>query len=156
MPRPFATLAACAALCVLVLAGSAIAAAGDGTPYRGTTAQDREVKLVVDGKGRVKRGAFSAVTDCGGQYKPFTGDFSFRAPLDRSRADAFHDSGARVDSDGTFSGRYKYSIKGKRKSSKKWVGQFSVAIVFRRNGREYTTCTAEEVAFTAKRADRAG
>jgi hypothetical protein len=154
MPRPFPIVAACIA--ALALAGSALATAGDGTPYRGTTGQDREIKLIVDGAGRVKRGAFSAVTDCGGQYKPFTGDFSFRAPLDRSRADAFRDAGTRVDADGTYSGRYKYDIRGERKSSKKIAGRFSVEIVFRKNGRKYTTCSAEDVAFTAKRGDRAG
>ena len=143
--------------CAVVLTATGTAgAAGDGVPYRGTTAQDRELKLIVDGKGRVKRGAFSAMTECGGRYKPFKGDFSFRAPLDRSRSDKFRDEGATVDSDGTFSGRYKYDIRGERKSATKIAGSFSVEIVFRKNGDKYTTCTAEEVAFTAKRSGHDG
>ncbi len=154
MPRPLPTVAAC--LAALALATTAIAAGGDAVPYRGATAQDRDIKLIVDGKGRVKRGAFSALTECGGRFKPFSGDFSFRAPLDRATRHGFRDEGSTVDSDGTYSGRYKYDIKGKRKGPRKIAGSFSVAIVFRKNGKKYTTCVAKDVAYSAKRSNRGG
>ncbi len=156
-PLPHALLAAVALAALLaVSAGTASGAKGRAVPYRGLTDQDREIKLIVDDGGRVKRGAFSAVTECSGRFKPFTGDFSFRAPLDRSRPDRFRDEGAALDSDGTYSGRYKWDIKGERKGKRKISGKFSVAIVFRKDGRKYTTCTAEDVAYSAKLDDRRG
>ena len=157
MPRPQLTIALLA-VCLLTLAtaASGFAAKGDSLPYRGLTDQDRDIKLIVDGRGRVKRGVFSAVTECSGRYKPFTGEFSFRAPLDRSRPDKFRDEGATIDSDKTFSGRYKWDIKGERKGKRKIAGKFTVKIVFRRNGRKFTTCGAEDVAYTVKRDRRSG
>jgi hypothetical protein len=151
--RPIALTLACAAALALPTAAGA---AGDSVPYRGATGQGKDIKLIVDGRGRVKRGGFSAITDCGGDYKPFTGDFAFRAPLDRSRADRFRDHGSRVESDATHSARYKWVIAGKRKGKRRITGSFDVEIVFRRNGRKYVTCTAEDVAYSAKRARRDG
>jgi len=145
-----------AGLVALALALPARGAGGDGVPYRGLTDQDRKIKLIADRKGRVKRGAFSAVTRCGGQFKPFTGEFAFRAPLDLSRPDRFRDEGSTIDSDGTYSGRYEWDIKGERKGRRKIAGKLSVAIVFRRKGKKYATCSAEDVAYTAKRAHRDG
>lgn len=151
--RPIALTLACA---VMLAQPAAAGAAGDGVSYRGVTEQGRDIKLIVDGQGRVKRGTFTAVTDCGGGYKPFTGDFAFRAPLDRSRADRFRDHGSRVESDATHSARYKWAIAGERRSRRKIAGSFDVEIVFRRNGREYVTCTAADVAYTAKRSLQGG
>ena len=70
MPRPPLTIALLAA-CSLTLAtaASGFAAKGDSLPYRGLSDQDRGIKLIVDGRGRVKRGAFSAVTECSGRYE---------------------------------------------------------------------------------------
>ncbi|MFN8112457.1 MAG: hypothetical protein U0R51_04585 [Solirubrobacterales bacterium] len=154
MPRPLAhSIVGVVALLLVGLCVGAGAAAGakqSGVPYRGMTDQDREIKLIVDGRGRVKRGAFSAVTQCGGRFKPFTGDFTFRAPLDRSRPGKFRDEGTSLDSDGTYSGRYKWNIKGERQGKRKIDGKFSVEIVFRKDGRKYTTCKAEDVAYSAK------
>ena len=150
-PQPSIVLAVVALAALLALAGgTASGAKTAGFPYRGLTDQDREIKLIVDGRGRVKRGAFSAVTQCSGRFKPFRGEFAFRAPLDRSRPGKFRDEGTSLDSDGTFSGRYKWDIKGERESKRKFTGRFSVTIVFRKDGREYTTCTAEDVAYSAK------
>jgi hypothetical protein len=143
-------------LVVLWLAAGAAGAGGDGVPYRGLTGQDREIKLIVDGRGRVKRGAFSARTACGGRFEPFVGEFAFRAPLDRSNRDRFRDEGSTVESDSKFSGRYRWDIKGKRKGKRKIAGAFSVTIVFRRDGKKYATCGAEDVAYTAKRSHRGG
>jgi hypothetical protein len=154
MSRPL-TLPALALVALLAASsGAAVGAKGKNVPYRGLTAQDRQIKLIVDQRGRVKRGAFSAVTQCSGAYKPFTGDFAFRAPLDRSRPDRFRDEGTSLDSDGTYSGRYKWDVKGKRKSKRKIAGAFTVSIVFRKDGRKYTTCSAEDVAYSAKLSDR--
>ncbi|MEZ5155019.1 MAG: hypothetical protein R2718_02800 [Solirubrobacterales bacterium] len=149
MPRhrlPAAAIAAAMAL----LPASAPAVKGDSVAYRGLTAQDRAIKLVADRAGRVKRGKFSAVTACGGRFKPFTGEFAFRAPLDRSRPGRFRDEGTSLDSDGTFTGRYRWDIKGKRKGKRGITGRFSVSIVFREDGRKYATCTAEDVAYSVK------
>jgi len=154
--RPLAVSLLAGCLVALWLAAVAAGAGGDGTPYRGLTGQDREIKLVVDGRGRVKRGAFSARTACGDRFEPFVGEFAFRAPLDRSDRDCFRDQGSAVESDSTFSGRYRWDIKGERKGRRKIAGKFSVTIVFRRDGRKYATCTAEDVAYTAKRSGRGG
>lgn len=156
MSRPLAVTLVAGCLVALWLAVPASGAGGDGTPYRGLTDQDREIKLIVDGRGRVKRGAFSARTACGGRFEPFVGEFAFRAPLDRSNRDRFRDEGSAVESDGTFSGRYRWDIKGERKGKRKIAGRFTVTIVFRRNGKKYATCTAEDVAYTAKRSHRGG
>jgi hypothetical protein len=156
MSRPLAVTLLVGCLVALWLAAGAAGAGGDGTPYRGVTGQDREIKLIVDGRGRVKRGAFSARTACGGRFEPFVGEFAFRAPLDRSNRDRFRDEGSTVESDGTFSGRYRWDIKGERQGRRKIAGKFSVTIVFRRDGHEYATCTAEDVAYTAKRSHRGG
>lgn len=156
-PLPSTVLAAAALATLLALAGgTASGAKGGAIPYRGLTDQDRKIRLIVDGRGRVKRGTFSAVTRCGGRFKPFTGEFAFRAPLDRSRPDGFRDEGTTLESDGTFSGRYKWDIEGKRKGKRKIAGELSVAIVFRKDGRKYATCTAEDVAYSAKLGDRHG
>jgi hypothetical protein len=153
MPRPLArSVLAAVALLVLVglAAGTASGAKGGGVPYRGLTDQDRDIKLIVDGRGRVKRGAFSAVTQCGGRFEPFRGDFAFRAPLDRSNRDRFRDEGSTVESDSKVSARYRWDIKGERQGKRKFAGKFSVEIVFRRDGREFATCKAEDVAYSAK------
>jgi hypothetical protein len=156
MRRPTALSALAATAMLLAGAGAAAAEKGGSVPYRGLTGQDRKIKLIVNERGRVTRGTYTAVTRCSGQFKPFTGEFAFRAPLDRSRPDGFRDAGTSLDSDGTYSGRYKWDIKGKRKGKRKIAGKFSVEIVFRRNGRKYTTCTAEDVAYSVKADRRAG
>jgi len=137
-----------------VLAAAIAAAAGDPVPYRGATGQGRDIKLIVDARGRVKRGKFEAVTDCGSGYRRFTGEFAFRPPLDRSRVDRFRDHGSRVESDATHSARYKWQIEGTRRGRRKIDGSFDVEIVFRRNGRKYVSCAAEDVAYTVKRSRR--
>lgn len=156
MSRPIALPILAAVATLLAGAGAATAGKGGSVPYRGLTDQDREIKLVVDDRGRVKRGAFTAVTRCSGRFKPFTGEFAFRAPLDRSRPAGFRDEGTSLDSDGTYSGRYKWDIKGERMGKRKIAGEFDAEIVFRKDGRKYTTCTAEEVAYSAKVGDRSG
>jgi hypothetical protein len=116
--------------------------------------QDRAIKLIVDGRDRVKRGAFSARTDCGPRFRPFVGDFAFRAPLDRSTAARFRDEGSTVESDDVHTARYRWDIRGKRRGRRKIAGRFSVEITFRRDGREYASCSAEDVAYSAKRSRR--
>lgn len=153
MSRP---LIALALACLAALALPAAAPAAGAVPYRGATEQGRDVKLIADREGRVKRGRFEAVTDCGGGYKRFTGEFAFRAPLDRSRPGRFRDHGSRVESDATHSARYKWDIAGKRKGRRKIAGDFDVEIVFRRNGHEYVSCAAEDVAYSVKRSHRRG
>lgn len=151
MPRP---LIAFALACLVGLALPAVAGAAGAVPYRGATEQGRGIKLIADRDGRVKRGRFEAVTACGSGYERFTGEFAFRGPLDRSQAGRFRDRGSRVESDATHSARYRWDIAGRRKGRRKIVGAFDVAIVFRRNGHKYVTCTAEDVAYTVKRSHR--
>ena len=156
MSRPHVVAAVLATGLALLPAATARAGRGDAVAYRGLTDQDRPIKLVAHGSGRVKRGKFSAVTGCGGRFKPFTGEFAFRAPLDRSRPDRFRDEGSSVESDGTFSGRYRWEITGKHKGRRKIAGRLSVSIVVREDGRKYATCTAEDVAYSVKTTDRRG
>ena len=146
-------IALAAGFAALVLAAATAEAVGPhGVKYAGETEQGRDIKLVTDTKGLVKRGAFSALTQCSGQFKPFSAEISFDRPMKRSNGAGFRDRGNRLDTDGTFSGRYKYDIKGDRKTSKKFKGKFDLEIVFRR--KKYTTCTAEDVAYKVKRTDR--
>lgn len=153
MSRPPIALALA---CLTALALPTVAGAAGATPYRGATEQGREIRLIVDHDGRVKRGRFEAVTACGSGYKRFIGEFAFRGPLDRSKAERFRDHGSRVESDATHSARYRWDIAGKRKGRRKIVGAFDVEIVFRRNGRKYVSCTAEDVAYSVKRSHRSG
>jgi hypothetical protein len=153
-PSSRAIATAVAALALAVLAAVAAAAGGDGFPYRGVSDQDRGIKLIVDERGRVKRGAFSVRTDCGPRFRPFVGDFAFRAPLDRATPTRFRDEGSTVEYDDVHTARYRWDIRGKRKGRRKIAGRFSVEITFRRDGREYVTCSAEEVAYSAKRSRR--
>jgi hypothetical protein len=155
-PPPFRALAAAAAaaLALAAIAAAAEGAGGDGFPYRGLSEQERGIKLIVDGRGRVKRGAFSARTDCGRRFRPFVGEFEFRAPLDRSTPARFRDEGSTVESDDVHTARYRWDIRGGRKDRRRIDGRFSVEIIFRRDGREYATCVAEDVAYSAKRSRR--
>jgi hypothetical protein len=139
-----------------LLAGAAEAVGPHGVLYTGETGQGREIKVVTDTRGLVKRGAFSVLTDCSGQFKPFAADIRFDKPLDRSNRRGFRDKGNRLDNDGTYSGRYKYEIKGKRKTSRKFKGKIDLEVVFRKNGKKYTTCVAEDLAFKVKRSGHKG
>jgi hypothetical protein len=149
-----AAFAAFAAFGLLVAAADAVGPRG--VLYAGQTAQGREMKLVTDTKGLVKRGAFTARTKCSGRFKPFAADIRFDKPLDRSNRRGFLDKGNHLDTDGTYSGRYKYVIKGKRKTSRKFKGKIDLEIVFRRNGNKYTTCVAEDLAYKVKRSGHGG
>jgi hypothetical protein len=140
--------AALAALSVTTAA--ALAVGPNGVVYSGLTSQERDIKVVTDKKGVVKRGAFSAKTTCSGQFKPFAADISFDKPLDRSNKGGFREHGNDLETDGTYSGRYKYEIKGDRKGKHKFTGEFDLEIVFRKNDRKYTTCIAENVAYKVK------
>jgi hypothetical protein len=153
-PAIRATALATAAIAIAAFATAAEATGGDGFPYRGESDQGREIKLIADGRGRVKRGAFSARTDCGPRFRPFVGEVAFRAPLDRSTAKRFRDAGSTVESDEVHTARYRWDIRGTRKGGRKIAGRFSVEIVFRRDGREFATCVAEDVAYSAKRSRR--
>ncbi len=133
------------------VAGSALAVGPNGVAYSGLTGQGRDIKLVTDAKGIVKRGAFSARTTCSGQFKPFTADVSFDRPLDRSNKDGFREQGNDLETDGTYSGRYKYEVKGDRRGRHKFKGEFDLEIVFRKNDEKYTTCVAKDVAYKVKR-----
>jgi len=142
-------------LAVAFFATAAAEAVGPhGVRFDGETEQGREIKLVTDTKGLVKRGAFSALTQCTGHFKPFSAEISFDRPLKRSNGRGFRDIGNRLDTDGTYSGRYKYDIKGDRATSKKFEGKIDLEIVFRKNDKKYTTCTAEDVAYKVKRSDQ--
>jgi hypothetical protein len=139
---------------VMLVASAALAVGPNGVVYSGLTGQDREIKVVTDADGIVKRGAFSARTTCSGQFKPFTADISFDKPLDRSNRQGFLEHGNDLDTDGTYSGRYKYKIKGERKGKRKFEGRFDLEIVFRKNDRKYTTCVAKDVAYKVKRSSQ--
>jgi hypothetical protein len=147
-------MAVVAATVAAATAALAAAVGPHGVKYTGETAQGREIKLITGSDGLVRRGAFSARTRCTGQYKPFAADVSFRRPMKRSSPRGFRDVGNRLDTDGTYSGRYKYDIKGKRKTSRKFKGKIDLEIVFRKNDVKYTTCTAKGLAYKVKSSDR--
>ena len=148
-----AALAACLATAALS-AGAAEAVGPNGVKYAGETEQGKAIKLITGTDGLVRRGAFSAVTTCTGQYKPFSADVAFDRPLKRSSARGFREVGNHLDTDGTYSGRYKYDIKGNRKSARKFKGRIDLEIVFRKNDKKYTTCTVEDLAYKVKRANQ--
>ena len=145
-----------AALAVAVpLAAAAFAtpapAADDDVRYAGETEDGREVKLVANRHGAVQRGAITTETSCTGGYDPFRARVEFHSPLDRTGPRGFKDAGGFLEEDDRFSGRYRYKVKGERESERVLVGEISLEIVFRRDGEEYTTCSAEKVVFSAKR-----
>ena len=86
-------LAAFAAFALLAAAAEPSGRAGSASTAR--PSQGREIKLVTDTrtKGLVKRGAFTAMTDCSGRFKPFAADIRFATPLDRSEPAGFRDKG---------------------------------------------------------------
>jgi len=139
-----------AALALAVLSAGSAQAAG-GVRYTGETEDGRAVKLVANAHGAVERGAFTLTTECTGGFDPFRARVELRSPLDRSGPRGFRDKGGFVEEDDRFSGRYKYKVEAERESERMLVGEISLEVVFRRNGKEYTTCTAEKVVFSAKR-----
>jgi len=151
-----AVAAAAFAVTTVFAVASAGAVGEHGVKYAGETDQGRDIKLITDPNDIVKRGAFSVLTQCSGQFKPFSAEISFDRPMKRATPKGFRDKGNRLDTDGTFSGRYKYDIKGTRKTAKKFKGKIDLEIVFRKNDHKYTTCTAEDVAYKVKRVDQHG
>ena len=138
----------------LPLAAAAIAApalAADDIRYAGETEDGRAAKLVANQHGAVQRGAITVETTCSDGFDPFRARVEFRSPLDRTGPRGFKDEGSFLEEDDRYSGRYRYEVKGERESERLLVGEISLEIVFRRNGEEYTTCTAEKVVFSAKR-----
>lgn len=146
--RSRAALAVCGV--VLAATGAALAAKGDER-YRGETEDGRSVKLVADERGAVFRGAITAETDCTRGYDDFRARAEFRKPLDRSGPRGFRDKGSTVESDDRFTARYAHRVKGNRESDRLITGELNLEVVFRREGREYTTCTVEDLAFSARR-----
>ena len=134
----------------LVASASSFAAGPNGIVYRGETDQGRDVKLVTDLDGIVKRGAFSVQAKCTGNYKPFAADMAFERPLKRASREGFRERGKRFDTDGTYSGRYRFTIVGERRTKRKIAGEIDLEITFRKDGRRYTTCTAEDLAYKVK------
>jgi len=135
---------------VLAVASSASAVGPRGVLYSGETSQGREIKLVTGRDGVPRRGAFDVVTRCTGDYKPFATSVRIERPFKRVSRQGFKEKGRRFDTDGTFSGRYRWKVEGKRKTSRKFEGTIKIEIVFRRDGRKYTTCTAADVTFKVK------
>ncbi len=103
------------------------------------------MKLVADGRGTVLRGAITTETVCANGYDPFRARVEFRSPLDRSGPRGFRDKGSFVEEDDRFSGRYRYKVEAERESGREFAGELDLEIVFRRNGKKYTTCLAEEI-----------
>ncbi len=139
-------IAATAAALLALGPGAALAAKGN-VKFGGETEQARKAKLVVDSQGRAVRGVWTVMTDCSGQYEDFRAQIEVRSPLDRSTQDGFRDVGSTSDSDGTYSARYKHEVEGEYKGKHKIAGTLTATITFRRNGKEYVTCTAEDLAW---------
>lgn len=129
--------------------GAAIAA-GPNRKFAGETEQGREAKLITDSRGRALRGAWTVLTDCDGRFEDFRAQIKIRSPLDRSNRERFRDIGSDLQSDGTYSARYKHDVGGKFKGKHKLKGEISVEIVFRRDGNKYVTCTAEGLKYKVK------
>lgn len=139
---------------VLVLASAGFAAtslAASNDKYTGETEDGHAVKLVVDERGAVIRGAITAETECTDGFDPFRARVEFSKPLDRSGPKGFRDKGSFVEQDDRFSARYRYKIEAERESKRAIAGTHTLEVTFRRNGKEYTTCSVEELTFRAKR-----
>ena len=141
--------AALLAAWLVLLAAPATAAATER--YVGETEDGRSVKLVANDRGAVMRGSITAMTDCTGSYDDFRARAELRAPLDRSGPRGFRDKGSAVESDDKFSARYRHRVDGERESERVIAGELDLEVVFRRDGREYTTCTVEDLVFSARR-----
>lgn len=135
----------------LLALGPVAAIATEGNrKFGGETEQGREAKLVTDARGRALRGAWTVLTDCDGRFDDFRAQIEVHPPLDRSNRDRFRDVGSELDSDGTYSARYKHELDGKFKGKHKIKGEISVEIVFRRDGEKYVTCTADDLEFKVR------
>jgi hypothetical protein len=145
--RRRAFLAATAA----ALVAATPAGAAEAVRYKGETEDGRAVKLIANQHGAVQRGAITTETTCTGGFDPFRARVELRRPLDRTGPRGFRDEGSTLDEDDRYSARYKHLVKARRESDRVLVGELTLEIVFRRNGEEYTTCTAEKVVFSAKR-----
>lgn len=136
----------------LALLAAAQATALEGAErYFGETEDGRKVKLVANERGAVIRGAITADTDCTGRYDDFRARAELRAPLDRSGPRGFRDRASTLESDDRFSARYRHRVEGTRESERVIAGELDLEVVFRRDGREYTTCTVEDLVFSARR-----
>ena len=144
-------LATALTLALLALAATPALAAG-GDRYVGETADGHGMKLVTNRDGAVIRGAVTTGTECTGGYDPFRARFELHRPLDRSNRDRFKDSGSDLQKDERFSARYRHDIEGKRKGPNVLKGSFDLTVVFRKNGEEYTRCTADDVKFEVRKA----
>jgi len=150
-----ARTALAAAATVIACSATAVPAqAAKQDVYRGNTDDGRKVKFVADADGAVIRGAVTTMTNCGQRFDPFRARFDLDRPLDRSRRASFADEGSIVEQDDRFSARYRYDIEGERKGPHALSGSFDLEVVFRKDGDEYATCTAEEVGFEARNDDR--
>ena len=136
---------------VLAIAATPALAAG-GDSYVGETDDGHGVKLVTDPDGAVIRGAVTTGTECTGGYDPFRARFEMHQPLDRSNRDRFKDSGSDLQQDERFSARYRYDLEGRRKGPNVLKGSFDLTVVFRKEGKEYTRCTADDVGFEVRKA----
>jgi hypothetical protein len=138
------------------LVPAASVAAGDTVRYKGETEDGRKVKLVADQRGEVLRGAINAVTDCSGDFDDFRARVELSSPLDRTNPRGFRDEGSFEESDDVYSARYRYLVKGEHESDRVIAGSLDLEVVFRRKGKEYVTCTVEDLVFSAQRAKTAG
>lgn len=148
-----------AAICALVLPAltpAASEAAGDAVRYKGETEDGRKVKLVADPRGEVMRGAITAITDCSGDFDDFRARVEIKSPLDRSSPRGFRDKGSFVEEDDVYSARYRYDVEGEHESDRVIAGSLDLEVVFRRKGKEYVTCTVEDLVFSAQRAKTPG
>lgn len=139
------------ALTVGLGALAAPATAANGETYLGETEDGRAVKLFADERGEIVRGGVTVETECTEGFDPFRARIRFLQPLDRSGPLGFRDKGSYVEEDDRFSARYRYKVEAERESKRVIAGEISVEITFRREGTEYTTCTAEAVVFDAVR-----
>jgi hypothetical protein len=142
--------AAVAVAVLLVVASTASAVGPHGVRYDGRTTQGKPMKLITDRDGVPKRGSVELITDCNGDYRPFSTSIRIEGPFKRATRSGFKVKGHRFDTDGTYSGRYRWKVEGKRKTSRKFKGRIEIEIVFRRKDRKYTTCSADGVGFKVK------
>lgn len=155
MGRQAAIAVALSALLVLLALGPGAAGAADGNrKFAGETEQGREAKLVTDTRGRARRGSWTVLTDCDGRFKDFRAQIKVGSPLDRSNRERFRDVSSTLESDGTYSARYKHVVNGKFKGRHRIKGEITVEIVFRRDGEKYVTCTADELKYKVKELKR--
>jgi len=142
-------LASCG-LAMLVGAAPALAA---GQRYEGLTSQEQTMNLHANERGAATRAFLFWRADCR-HGRGFRNSTAFRAPLDRSSPNRFHDRRHYTAKQGKLKARYEAEIDGVRKSPRRFRGTFELTVRFFDDGVKYETCRVRDVRWSLTRVAR--